>query len=152
MGLRDPLWRKLSANTSGASAAEFVLVLPLLVLLISGTIDFGGLMYKKLQVGSAAQAGASYALTKGFDAAGISSAIAGGTTLTVNAATPTQTCGCPNVSSGITSATCGATCPAGGTAGKYVTISVSTTHDMLFSWPGLADPVNLSSTAKVRIP
>lgn len=144
--------RQFAANASGASAAEFVLVLPLFLLLLTATIDFGGMMYKQLQVGSAAQAGASYALTKGFNATGISSAIAGGTTLTVSAAAPTQTCGCPDAISGITSVTCGSTCSDGGLAGNYVTISVSADHDLLFSWPGLADPVPLSSTAQVRIP
>lgn len=144
--------RLVTGNSSGASAAEFALVLPLFVLLITGTIDFGGLMYKKLQVGSAANAGASYALVRGFSANGISTAIRGGTTLAVTAPTPTQTCGCPSAGTGITAAVCGSTCPAGGAAGKYVTISVSADHELLFQWPGLDDTMTITTTAKVRIP
>ncbi len=143
--------RRLLADKSGASASEFVLILPLFVLLITATIDFGGMVYRQLQVGSAARAGASYAAAKGYNVAGITAAVEGGTTIESPNTALTETCGCP-AAGGVTEVTCGDTCPDDEPAGTYVTVTVNADHDFIFSWPGLKDPTNLSSTARVRIP
>ncbi|MCZ8368381.1 MAG: pilus assembly protein [Porphyrobacter sp.] len=146
------VFRHLLNSQSGASAAEFALIVPLIVLLITAAIDFGGLIYTRLQVASATHAGASFASTQAFDVAAITTAIAGGASIAVTAATPLQTCGCPNASTGIALATCGDTCTAGGAAGKYVTVSASMNYSLIYPWPGLSNPVSISSTATVRIP
>lgn len=144
--------RRLRSDRSGASAAEFALIVPLLALLITAAIDFGGLIFTRLQVASATHAGASYAAAQGFDEDAITTAITGGASIAVTAATPIETCGCPNAATGITAAECGATCPAGGLAGNYVTVSAATNYTLIYSWPGLSNPVNVVSTAVVRIP
>ncbi len=145
------LLRRLLGDASAASASEFVLVLPLFVLLITATIDFGGMVYTQLQVGSASRAGASYAATKGYNVAGITAAVTGGSTIAAPSTQITQACGCPEAAR-IAPKTCGETCPDGRLAGTYVTVRVNADHDFLFSWPGLADPTNLSATSEVRIP
>lgn len=50
-------WRKHSED-QGAAAVEFVLVLPVLLLVLFGIIDFGRLMNAKLQLAEAAREGA----------------------------------------------------------------------------------------------
>ncbi len=146
--------RDLRSSQSGASAAEFALIVPLIVLLITASIDFGGLIYTRLQVASATHAGASYASTQAFDAAAITTAMEGGASIAVTTATPVQTCGCPNASTGVALDLdlCGTNCDGGSAAGKYVTVSASTNYPLTYSWPGLSNPVNISSTATVRIP
>ncbi len=51
--------RRLQGRTDrGASAVEFALVLPLLLLLLFGMVDFGRLLYTKVELTSAARDGA----------------------------------------------------------------------------------------------
>lgn len=151
MGHRYPL-RALLADRSGASASEFALIVPVLVILITALIDFGGLIYTRLQVASATHAGASFAAAQGFNETGISTAMAGGASITITAATPVQSCGCPDAATGVTAATCGTTCTSGAVAGKYVTVSASASYPFIYTWPGLSNPTTLNSTATVRIP
>lgn len=53
---------RLFKNSSGAGAAEFALVLPLLVLLLFGIIDAGRLLYETNRAEKATQFGARYAI------------------------------------------------------------------------------------------
>lgn len=152
MKLDHTMIRDLRKNVSGASAVEFALILPILVVLVTAAIDFGGLIYTRLQVGSATHAGASYAAAQGFNATGIATAMAGGASIAVSAATPVQVCGCPDTTSGINEIACGSTCTSGEAAGKYVKLDASADYTLLYSWPGLSNPVTLTSTARVRIP
>lgn len=147
-----PFIHRLRADRSGASAAEFALIVPLLAVLIAAAIDFGGLISTRLQVASATHAGASYAAAQGFDEDAITTSITEGASIAVTAATPIETCGCPNAATGITVAGCGTTCPSGGLSGNYVTVSASKDYTLIYSWPGLSNPVNVVSTAAVRIP
>lgn len=50
-------WR----NEEGQAVVEFALILPLLILLIFGMIDFGWLFYNKIEVNNASREGARYA-------------------------------------------------------------------------------------------
>jgi Flp pilus assembly protein TadG len=150
---RNPaMIRDLRTNVAGASALEFALILPILVVLVTAALDFGGLIYTRLQVGSATHAGASYAAAQGFNQTAIATAMAGGASIAVTAATPVQVCGCPDATTGISEIACGSTCTSGEAAGKYVKLDASANYTLLYSWPGLSNPVTLSSTARVRIP
>jgi Flp pilus assembly protein TadG len=55
-------FRRMSADQRGASAAEFALVLPLLLLFLFGIIDAGRLYYNVNQAEKATQMGARYAI------------------------------------------------------------------------------------------
>lgn len=50
-------WKK----EEGQAVVEFALVLPLLILLIFGMVDFGWLFYNKIEVNNASREGARYA-------------------------------------------------------------------------------------------
>ena len=90
---RNPsMIRDLGQNASGASAVEFALILPIVVVLVTAALDFGGLIYTRLQVGSATHAGASFAAAQGFNQTAISTAMAGGASIAVTAATPWRGC------------------------------------------------------------
>ena len=144
------LWRQ----QSGASAVELALVTPVLLLLLTGAIDIGSLAWTQMQVAAAARAGASYALSRGFNVPEINSAVTSATNLTVTVSpSPTQSYGCPNAATGVTTAgvTSSTNCPSGPKAGRYVTVGATATYTPLFSLPFLSDPVALSSTTTVRI-
>ena len=144
---------RLVRDRAGASAAEVVLVLPIMTILLFGAVDVAGLAWTKIQVGAAARAGASYALTSGFDEAGITSAATNATGLAVTVGTPTQSFGCPNETTGITETADDSTaCPdSGDLPGEYVTVDTSADYSPIFGWPGLSDPVPLAAQAQVRI-
>lgn len=149
--LRHSVVDDLIHEQSGASAAEFALVLPILVALLIGTIDLGGMAWTKMEVQGAARAGANYALvnaTKGFDATLVAAAASSATNLAVTfPAQPTKAYGCPNATTGIATVANNTTpCSNGSLPGSYVTVQTSTNYTPIWF-----SAVSLSATAKVRI-
>lgn len=131
---------------------EFALALPLLLILIVGTAEIGFAVYEAMQVNNAVEAGALYAAKNGFDATGISNAVVNATStpgITASPA-PTQFCGCPS-SAGVVTATCGATCSSGGTAGTYVRVSAAYTHQTILNYPTFGLPTTITAQSVVRL-
>lgn len=148
------LWRRLWRSQEGVSAIEFAMVGGSLAMLLLGVLDFGIGYWDRIQVQDAAQAGAEYAVRSGYDSTSIQAAVTNATKLSAVQASPapSQFCGCPNISSGVTAATCSSTCAAdGSTAGTYVTVNAQVSYRTLFAWPGLANPMTLASSVTVRI-
>jgi Flp pilus assembly protein TadG len=137
----------------GTAAIEFGMIAVFLCFLFLGTMDFGMGYWEQMQVGNAARAGSEYAANKGWDQSGITTAVTSATSLHSITATPApaQTCGCPSATAGITTATCGANCLGGGTAGTYVTVVARTSYSTIFSYPGIDNPLTLIASATVRI-
>lgn len=146
-------WSRLWRSEDGVSAVEFAVVGGALALLLLGVLDFGLAYWEKVQVGDAARAGADYAERNGYNSTNIQSAITNATTLSGIQASPapSQFCGCPNSTSGVTSGLCTATCSDGTTAGTYVTVSAQKSYTTIFSWPGLTSPMTLAASVTVRI-
>ena len=55
------LIKKLRRSEKGQAMVEMALVLPILILIIGGIVDFGWLFYNKLALNNAAREGARYA-------------------------------------------------------------------------------------------
>jgi Flp pilus assembly protein TadG len=151
-------WRllRLFANadgigTKGTAAIEFGMIVPVLALLFVCTIDLGMGFYRKMQAQNAAQAGAEYAAIYGYNPSSISSAITNATSFSVTASpSPTQFCACPT-SSGVTNATCGATCSDGSTAATYVTASALGTYSPILQYPMIPSSFTFQAQSTVRI-
>ncbi|HUE80070.1 MAG TPA: TadE/TadG family type IV pilus assembly protein [Sphingomicrobium sp.] len=106
--------RRLIRDRGGASAAEFALVLPLLILLLFGIIDGGRYMWAINRAEKAAQMGVRMAVVTDFAASSIDSNYVG-------ACSPALTGGDPIPAGCFTSITCSrsgttVSCPGGGTA------------------------------------
>lgn len=116
------------------------------------SIDLGFGFYRSMQVQNAAQAGAAYAITHGFDATAIGTAISSATTFSSIQASPQpiRFCGCA-ASSGITTATCGSPCADGSQAGTYITVSAQAAYTTILAYPMLPDSYTLASQSTVRI-
>lgn len=148
------LWRQLWRSQDGVSAVEFAMIGGSLALLLLGVLDFGIGYWEKTQLQDAAQAGAEFATRSGYDSTSIQSAVTNATSLSGVQATPapSQFCGCPNISTGVSAATCASTCPSDGTiAGTYVTVNAQVSYRTLFAWPGFSNPMTLASSVTVRI-
>ena len=140
-------------GASGIAAIEFAIVAPTLVLLFICTADLSLGIYRKMQVQSAAQSGAAYAMLYGFAPSSISSAVANATGLSaVNASpTPAEFCGCPSASSGVTSISCTSTCPNGANPGTYVTVSAQTTYQTILPYPMVPNSFTFNAQSTVRL-
>jgi Flp pilus assembly protein TadG len=143
-------WRE----RGGVSAVEFAVAAPVLVALLIPLVDLGIALYEQVEVNTAAQAGADYALLKApaFNSTAISSAVTGATGFSAISSNPapSQSCGCPSTT-GITAATCGAVCGTGQSAGTYVTVNAQASYTPMISYAGLSGTITLSSQSTVRI-
>ena len=185
---QSALARFLHRETGGASAVEFALISPVLILILAGTVDIGASLKAKFDLSSAISAGSNYAL-RGADkvsstgastlasnittvvASGLGSAggsvqvvVNNGTAVSYNSSTATATqsgtasnadlCYCPTgTAASVTwgsSVTCGSTCPAGGFAGKFVTISASRSFSPLFGGFGVVTSGSIGVQAMVQ--
>jgi Flp pilus assembly protein TadG len=149
---------RLLCEERGVSAIEFAFIAPVVAILIIGIIDFGMGLWRQMEIANAAEAGAAYAAAKGWNSttSGIDGAVTSATNLpsssiTVSLNNWSNWCGCPNTSSGVTSATCGSDCSDSSLAGHYVIVSASTSYSTIVPWPGISSPLTLASTAYARL-
>jgi Flp pilus assembly protein TadG len=145
-------------GVSGAALVEFTVLAPMLLTFAIYTMDFGLIVYTKMEVQDAAQAGAQYAIvTNGYDATSISSAATNATKLTAVTITSSEFCGCPST----TAVTfCSASCNTCSTAtcgvsaqGHYVTVTATptTTYKPIIPFGLVPSSYTVSATSTVRI-
>ncbi|MDP1590607.1 MAG: pilus assembly protein [Prosthecobacter sp.] len=145
------LLRRLARDQDGVAAVEFALLTPFLILLAVCTIDLGMGFHRKMQVQSAADAGAAAAAITGFDEQVISRAITSATPLAVAAdPAPRKFCGCPD-DAGISEVACTIICTGPAPAGTYVSASAHSTYTPIFPYPLIGSLITLRTTAVVRI-
>jgi Flp pilus assembly protein TadG len=140
--------RRLAGDRRGNTAVELALVLPIVVALLSGVIDFGMMVRATNAMETAARAGAAYAAKYPADSAGIAQAATGAaaldpSTLSVTAA---QFCECSN--SGILA--CGTSCPNGGTTSVHVSVTVAQPYHPLTPFAEAVLPSTLTAQATMR--
>ena len=139
-------------GTGGVAAIEFAIVVPILLLMSITTIDIGIGFYRKMQVHNAAQAGAQYALLKGFNSTNIESAVVNASSpFPVTATPPPSTfCGCA-ASTGVTTIDCASKCVSGRDPGRYVQVSAQGTYKPFLPYNGLPKSFTFSAQATARI-
>lgn len=135
-------------NSHGASATEFSLLAPVLVLLLVGTIDFGLFIKQELQLQKMVSETASYAARiqgdSNLDA--VAEGAYEGDFSKVTLDTILE-CSCSDGAA----QTCPADCADDDFERRYVSISASGTYQPLFPYPGLPENMVLQSTARMRI-
>lgn len=141
----------LVCGEKGSSLVELALVLPLFLLLLLGSVDFGRAFYLAIEIAGAARAGAMYGASNPTDTTGMATVAKNdGTNVPdLSVATPTYACECPNGTD--SSATCptDSSCSTGSPV-YVVTVKVSGTYAPLIPWPGIPPSVSLSSSASMR--
>ncbi len=142
--------------TRGAAVIEFALLAPVLLLMVVAAIDFGTFIHQKMQLQSAARAGAQFAIQSDAtvsDTAGILNAaqLASELDFTGVTTTTTQFCAC---SDGVefavdTSGNCTADCALGENPGLYVRVNVTGDFAPLFPIKAISDLASSSGSGGV---
>ena len=141
--LRIPL-----CDSTGSSLIEAALVLPVLVLIVVGAIDFGRAFFIGVQVASAAQAGAAYGVQNFTDTAGmITAAKLNAPAVSSLAVSATFGCECHDGSAVVLSCTVSPVCPMN--VLNYAEVTASTVYTPILPYPGI--PATLSVQSKTRI-
>jgi Flp pilus assembly protein TadG len=151
-GLKPTLRRAAGGN----AAVEMALISPLLVVLLTATIELGLGFYQAMQAQEAAEAGAMYAAINGTGSlTAIETAVTsanGATGLTASPA-PVLFCGCPSAAGVISQASCTTPlCASNAAPGHYVTVSATITLTNLISssYLNLSIPKTFVGTSVIR--
>jgi Flp pilus assembly protein TadG len=137
-------------DRQGTSFIETAILVPAMLLLCCGTMDFARVVYAGIEVASAARAGVQYgALTPGHsgDTSGMAAAAKAdatdlGTSVTASAS---NFCLCSGSTTDCTTVCSGAA------ADGYVSVTANYTFNTTLPYPGLPQSVTLSRTAKMRV-
>ncbi len=143
--LLKPLTRE-----GGASLVEVALLVPVLVLLLVGVIDFGMAYYLDIEIGNAAYAGAIYGSQNNTDTTGMQNAAVKDAANVKNmTATATYGCECSDGTNQVPSCT---KQPTGCSVNpvNYVQVTTSATYKTLFPWPGIPSSFPMQGLAKLR--
>ncbi|NNE83894.1 MAG: pilus assembly protein [Alphaproteobacteria bacterium] len=131
---------------------ELAFFVPVVAVMVAGSIEFGRLGLEQVRIASAARAGAQYGvydLSSAGDIDGIIDAARLDADDVTNALTVTaaQTCRCPDG----TVQACTISCADGEYAPLYVEVSVSEDVGLWFSFPGVPDTVTLAANSSMRV-
>lgn len=140
----------LAASRRGASAPEFGIVAPVMVLLLAGLADIGAAMQQAIRLENAARAGAQFAMSFPDNQDGIATAAAealgaaGGASVTASA----PFCACPG---GAAAVSCEGTPCAGAPPGTYVSVTVTQPFSAIVGVGGFVLPPTLRGDAVARV-
>lgn len=140
---------RLAANRDGNVAVEFALVLPMLILIFAGVVDFGRAVYDRMALETAARGAVQYARQNPADATGIQLAAlsAGGLPATATVDALQVFCECPDGSS----IGCGTVCASGEPLLRFLSVTVREDFETLFPYPGVPSPLALAGSATIRV-
>ncbi len=139
--------RALGPDERGVFMIEHALIMPFLLLLLSGAIDLGYALNQSSSLNNAARAGAQYAMRFPTDTSGIQDVVTKAvsynpTSLTI---TSSLSCECSNGTVVACTANCSGTAPY-----SYVTVSVSKTYSSPLPTAMMLGISTLSATAIMR--
>jgi Flp pilus assembly protein TadG len=168
--------RFCARQDSGSAAVEMAIICPILIVLIAGVLDFGGMFYEQTVVVTAADAGAVYAIAYGYNQSNIQTAVQNSTsTISVTAPAPSEFCGCPTATTNpysihnlgaltgtppscSTYGNCASGPESGLAAGTYVTVNAQHQYKPLIPWTALpwsyamgSAQISLNAASTVRI-
>jgi Flp pilus assembly protein TadG len=145
-------FQSLRKSTAAGAVIEFAVIIPVLVLLAIGVVDFGRAFFTGIAVASAARAGAQYGaqdvIATSADTAGMRVAAENDAhdigTITVST---NRVCKCTNGAS----IACNGSC--GGSYDKpevFVTVKVTKAYSMILRYPGIPSTLTFRDSATFR--
>jgi Flp pilus assembly protein TadG len=140
-------------SDEGTALIETALTLPIMLLLLTGAVEFARASYTAIEVSNAANAGAQYgaqSATKAADTTGIqTAAVADAPDITL--ATPTSSISC-TCSDGTTPSSCAAGCASSSaTLERILTVQTQTTYTPMIHVAGFANSFTLNGVAVRKV-
>ena len=141
------------SNRSGTSLIETAILIPVMLLMCCGTMDFARIVYAGITIANSARAGVQFGALK----PGNSGNTAGMVQATLNdaadlgisnvTASARNFCGCTSGTGEVPcSSTCGGVTPSG-----YVSVTANYTFNPLVPYPGVPQAVVVARIAKMRV-
>ena len=135
--------RRLNARNRGdrgQALVELALIVPILIIIMLGVVDYGRVYFAYISVTNGARIGADYAAagpSEAADTAAIKAAAVGDTTNLLNqsATNPDVTVVTANDSQGT----------------LYADVTMTYTFTTLFPWPGLPTSIDIERTVRSRV-
>lgn len=156
------LRRRVVTSERGSALVEMAVCLPILLLLLFGSIDFGRVFYTSMELNNAARAGAQYGafnLARSGNTATMQSTATGAVNISGVSAIASRSCQCAT-----DSGTFSATSPSANNCRSLVAVSCPGTHRVVTvtvaatktfvttaSFPGIPNSIALSRTATLRV-
>ncbi len=143
-------WMKRMKSERGQALVELALSVPLLGLLVFGSVEMGRVIYASIEVSDAAMAGVQYGTrnsTTAADAGGIQNAAAADAPNLTLVTTSSISCICSN---GAASTCLSTDCP-GANIETILTVQTQTTVDPLVHLPGLPTSLTLDGQAIQKV-
>ena len=148
LGATNPMIKRetkgLLKSRRGAAAVEFAIMVPVIAALVAGLADFGMAMFDKMELTSAARAGAQMALLDSSSSSVIKQVVVDSTDIGITTSDVTTTLACECADG--TSVTCGATCSDSSSNQYYYSVNVSYDHTLLIT----GTTITLTGSATVR--
>src|SRR5258708_33454139 len=141
---RRPSWIG-TGRRRGSAMIELAIAVPLLPLILAGTMEFGRAFYAAAEVSNAARAGVQFAAINPANASNYTGMQQAATNDAVNVsgltATASKFCECPDGTS--------ADCTSGICSGKrtYVKVVTSAQFQTVGTYPGIPNPITVNSQA-----
>ena len=136
-------------HEQGSSLIELALVLPVLLLMLVGSIDFGRAFYAAIEVSSAAHAGACYGLQQPSDTSGMqAAAVLDAPDVTNLKASAISGCECSDGTSASTN--CATTPSCSVNIVSFVQVTTTATYTPILNYPGLPTTINLQGITRLR--
>ncbi len=147
-------------SNGGAAAIELALILPMLLMMLVGAVDFGLVIHQKMQLAHAVRAGAQHALVRtpqnSADLTEIETAILDGVAWDANqtrTVTATLFCQCTD-GSAISCSDDGkdkASCTGGGPKNQYISVTVQEDFETLLDYPAIGKSFHIRNDATFRV-
>jgi Flp pilus assembly protein TadG len=137
---RGMIRRHLFRRSHGQSLVEFAVILPVVLLLVLGAVDFGRVYFAYVSVTNGARNGAQYAsqsVVAAEDSDGIREAAVADTS---NLLSTSETNPSVSVTTGADSR-----------GGLYADVTVRYTFSTIFPWPGIPTSMDLERTVRARV-
>ena len=143
------LRRTRLADESGSQLVELSLVIPMLLFVFTGVVDFGRAFVLAMEVSSSAEAGACYGMTQPTDTAGMSAAAKlNASDLPNMSSTATYGTECADGSASSAGSNPAPSCSSGTV--QYVEVDTTATYHPLLVYPGIQSLFVLTGKSRMR--
>ena len=141
---------KLRDACRGNVAIEFAFIVPALLLLIGGLIEYGVVTYDATSLENAARAGAQFAFSGGYSAAKVEQAVRDASAVSLGPDDIVSShvfCECTDG----TPIACGDTCSNGGPNRRFISVSVTMQHHTTLPFLASIVPSTVRGNATIRM-